>query len=68
MDAITYYDKAIKVNPNYKIIYLNRGSAYYNLGFYRQAVSDWENAIKYDPSIYNDIKFLLTDAKSKAGT
>jgi tetratricopeptide (TPR) repeat protein len=55
------------VNPNFKKIYLRRGSAYYNLGFFRQAVSDWENAIKYDPDIYRDIQFLLNDAKRKSG-
>jgi tetratricopeptide (TPR) repeat protein len=66
-DAINYYNKTLQVNPNFKQIYLKRGSAYYNLGFFRQAVSDWENAIRYNPSIYYEIKPLLDDARVKAG-
>lgn len=67
-DAIAYYTKALDANPNFKRIYLKRGSSYYNLGFYRQAAKDWDNAVRYEPSIYNSIKPLLNDARSKAGT
>ena len=67
-DAISYYTKTLEVNPNYKYVYLRRGSSYYNLGFYRQAASDWDRAIRFEPSIYNSIKPLLNDARSKAGT
>lgn len=66
-DAIRYYDKALKENNNYVAIYENRGIAYYNLGFYRQAMSDFDNAMKHNSSLVEKLKPLYQDAKLKAG-
>ena len=66
-DAIRYYDKTLELDPNYKVVLENRGIAYYNLGFYRQAAIDFDNAMKYDPALKEKLRPLYMDAKIKAG-
>jgi formylglycine-generating enzyme required for sulfatase activity/tRNA A37 threonylcarbamoyladenosine biosynthesis protein TsaE len=41
-------DKAIKINPNDKVAYNNRGVAYYNLKEYQKALNDFNKAIELD--------------------
>lgn len=65
LDAIKYYTMALSVNPNFKIIYENRGIANYNLGNYKQAAADFEAAMKYNPQLVNKLRPLYLDAKSK---
>jgi len=42
--AISDYTKAIKINPQYSLVYLNRGIAYYCIKSFFQACSDWQKA------------------------
>ena len=56
-EALTYYDKAIKVNPHFYAAYGNRGLIYVSLGNYNQAIEDCNKAIELDPknkSAYNN--------------
>jgi tetratricopeptide (TPR) repeat protein len=43
--AIFDYNRAIDINPNLAILYLNRGFAKYKLGNKREAISDFDRAI-----------------------
>ncbi|MCK9614063.1 MAG: tetratricopeptide repeat protein [Candidatus Omnitrophica bacterium] len=49
-EAITEYNKAIELNPNYAEAYNNRGVAYNVKGSYDQAISDFTRAIEINPS------------------
>jgi tetratricopeptide (TPR) repeat protein len=51
--AILDYDKAIQIDPNYKIAYSNRGLAKNNLGQYEAAILDFDKAIQIDPNFKN---------------
>ena len=43
--AIAEYDEAIRLGFTYRIVYVNRGVAYYDLGQYDRAVDDLDKAI-----------------------
>ncbi|XP_015260980.1 PREDICTED: small glutamine-rich tetratricopeptide repeat-containing protein alpha [Gekko japonicus] len=47
--AISYYGKAIELNPSNAVYYCNRAAAYSKLGNYAGAVRDCERAINIDP-------------------
>ena len=47
-DAITYYTKALKVNPKDAIAYNNRGLAWGKKGDYDNAISDYTKAVEID--------------------
>jgi tetratricopeptide (TPR) repeat protein len=49
--AISDYDRAIEINPEYADAYNNRGVAYGELGDHRQEISDYDMAIKIDPEL-----------------
>ena len=55
--ALTDYDKAIQLNPDYANAYLGRGTAKRNLGDYQGAIVDYNKAIEpnsnYDTAYYN---------------
>ena len=65
LGALSYYDKALKINPKYSAVFENRGICYYNLGFYKMAAADFEAAMKYNPSLTEKLKPLYYDAKSR---
>jgi tetratricopeptide (TPR) repeat protein len=44
--AISDFDQAIRLNPNYDQVYNNRGNAYDNKGDYDRAISDANEAIR----------------------
>ena len=44
--AISDFDRAIEINPNYAKAYFNRGLAYNILGKYNQAIEDFKIASK----------------------
>ncbi|MCX7878134.1 MAG: tetratricopeptide repeat protein [Ignavibacteria bacterium] len=67
MEAINYYNRAFSVNPKFYRIFENRGIAYYNLGYYRQASVDFDAAIKHNPSLITKLKPLFIDARRKSG-
>jgi Tfp pilus assembly protein PilF len=47
--AISDFDRAIEINPEYADAYKGRGVAYGNLGNYTQAISDFDRAIEINP-------------------
>jgi tetratricopeptide (TPR) repeat protein len=48
--AISYFDQAIKLDPNSASAYINRGNARSALGDKQGALSDYSQAIKLDPN------------------
>lgn len=49
--AISDFDKAIEINPNFEEAYNNRGIAYKDQGNIQQAISDYSRAIKANPNV-----------------
>ena len=47
--AIAYSSKAIELDPKNTIAYNNRGMLYGRIGDYRQALTDFETALRIDP-------------------
>jgi len=48
-EAITYYDKALKIAPTCKEAWHNKGVALFNLGKYTDAVTCYEEALRLQP-------------------
>ena len=48
-DIETLYTKTIDLNPTCWMAYNNLGSAYNDLGNYRQAIDDFDRAIEINP-------------------
>ena len=48
-EKIRYYDKAIKINPNYSDAYINRGLVKNELQDYEGSIEDYNKAIELDP-------------------
>jgi tetratricopeptide (TPR) repeat protein len=55
-DAITYYTKALKVNPKDAIAYNNRGIAWGKKGDYDNAIADFTKAVEIDPQFADPYK------------
>jgi tetratricopeptide (TPR) repeat protein len=51
IDAIKDYDRAIKLDPNQAIAYINRGSLKYRLNLNKEAITDFEIALSLNPNI-----------------
>jgi tetratricopeptide (TPR) repeat protein len=49
--AITDYDKAIQLKPNYAYAYSNRGLAKVSLGQHAAAITDYDKAIQLKPDV-----------------
>ena len=49
-EAIEYYSRSIKLNPNASVPYSNRGVAYLHTGEHDRAIQDFDKAIKLDPN------------------
>ena len=63
--AISSYNKAIELDPEYTEAYNNRGSAYLQRGDYDAAISDFDKAIELNPRFtdaYNNLGYVY-DAK-----
>lgn len=45
-EAIYYYDRAIRLSPDFIYFYNNRGAAYAKLGFHQKAIEDYDQAIR----------------------
>ncbi|MCK4662251.1 MAG: tetratricopeptide repeat protein [Bacteroidales bacterium] len=50
-NAITYYSKAIKNNPNNHLYFIEKGECYYLLNNYNKAINDFHEANKIKPDI-----------------
>jgi len=48
--SIAYLDKAIAIHPKYTLAYMNRGTAYFELGDIERAKQDWDSVKKIYPS------------------
>jgi tetratricopeptide (TPR) repeat protein len=48
-EAISDYNKALEINPQYALAYYNRGLAYDSKGQYDQAISDFNKALEINP-------------------
>ena len=48
--AVSYYDKAIQLNPSNADAYYNRGDAYDEMGEYGKAIADYSKAIELAPN------------------
>ncbi|MCA2885319.1 serine protease [Microcystis sp. M043S1] len=62
--ALSDYNKAIDINPNYAEAYYNRGILYKNLQKYDLALSDYSKAIDINPNLavaYNSRGILYSD-------
>jgi tetratricopeptide (TPR) repeat protein len=46
---ISFYTKAVQLDPNYALAYYNRGKLYYNLKNYKQALNDFNKTISLKP-------------------
>ena len=52
-EAITYLDRALAIDPNYKEALNDKGLALYNLGRYDEAITYFDMALAIDPN-YKD--------------
>lgn len=52
-DSIEYFDKAIRINPNYADAWSNKGAALAGLGEYEDAFECYKKAIKINPNHAN---------------
>ena len=44
-EAITYFDKALAINPNYSLTLNNKGAALYGLGIYNESIAYFDKAL-----------------------
>src|SRR5688500_6608248 len=49
-EAITYYDKALEIDPNYVKALSNRGSALSTLERYEEAIMSYDKALEIEPT------------------
>nr|WP_307893093.1 tetratricopeptide repeat protein [Clostridium botulinum] len=62
------YTNALKLTPENKNIYLNRGTIYYKIKNYENAISDYMKALnckEKDPSFYHKIYTNCNDKLNK---
>ena len=50
--AIDKYNEALKLKPNFDMIYLNRGVAYAELAQYERAIEDYNKVIELNPKFF----------------
>ncbi len=65
-DPMTFYNTAIKQNPNCSLAYHNRAILFEQQGAYNKALSDYSNAIKADPQ-YSKAYFNRADLYFRQG-
>lgn len=49
-EAISYFDNALRINPENVYAWTNKGITYYNVGSYEKAIECYDSAIAIDPS------------------
>ncbi len=65
-EALTYYNRAIELNPSFYTAYYNRGNAKLNLGDYGGAVADYQEALRINP-YYSDANYNSGIALARQG-
>jgi tetratricopeptide (TPR) repeat protein len=48
--ALSDFDRALRLNPRLAVAYYNRGFVYFGAGDYQQAVADFSEAVRLDPN------------------
>jgi len=49
--AIVWFNEAIAIDPMYAPAYNNRGLSLYKLGYFKEAIEDYDEAIRLLPGI-----------------
>jgi tetratricopeptide (TPR) repeat protein len=65
-EALTYYNRAVELNPHFYTAYGNRGNAKIKLGDYKDAVRDCEEALRINP-YYSEAHCNLANALALQG-
>jgi tetratricopeptide (TPR) repeat protein len=52
-EAISSYDKAVEIKPDYYEAWYNRGISLGNLGRYEEAISSYDKAVEFKPDYHN---------------
>lgn len=53
--SIRDFSETIKITPNFKEAYINCGTAYFNMHKYKKAIENFEESLRMDGSIEDDI-------------
>jgi tetratricopeptide (TPR) repeat protein len=48
-DAIVFYNKALKLNPNVEVLYSNKGTCEKCLKQYKESIRDYEKSLEINP-------------------
>jgi Tfp pilus assembly protein PilF len=64
--ALTYYNRAIELNPHFYAAYYNRGNAKLDMGDYGGAVADYQETLKINP-YYSDANYNSGIASVRQG-
>lgn len=63
--AITFFNKAIELNPTYADAYLELGGVYYELGNFDKQLEMYQKAALYAPKDFNILYYLATAYEDK---
>ncbi len=53
-EALSYFTKAIDLNPKSALTYVAQGDTYYRMGRYKEAIADFTKSVEINP-IYSDV-------------
>jgi tetratricopeptide (TPR) repeat protein len=62
--AITDYNRAIQLDPNYAWFYSKLGTVYLDLGDYRTAIANYDRAIQLNPDYEQEFRQLKSKSIS----
>jgi len=70
-NKINYYDRVLKLDPEFSAAYFNRGIAYVETGQYAHAINDFSSVIHLNPSehragLYRGIAYLKSSLYAEA--
>ncbi|WP_234325439.1 tetratricopeptide repeat protein [Streptomyces sp. NRRL S-146] len=63
-EAVSFFDRAVKIDPEECLLRVNRSAAYYQLGKYKDALRDCEYVLKKEPG-NESAKTVLRAVRSK---
>jgi tetratricopeptide (TPR) repeat protein len=67
-EAIECYNKAIFMNPNCEIAFINKGNCLHNIGKYADALDCYNKAIDLNPNYENTLKLKQKSLEKLAKT